>query len=101
MTRPGSVPAPMEPAARGRAAWPRGGGRVGRPVGLGPAVEAVALHHAREAATLGGPRYVHEVARLEDLAAHLLPNLPLTDVVHTELSQVLELAQPLQVTLLG
>src|SRR3990170_1456356 len=78
-----------------------GAGTVGLPVGLGPAVEAVALHHPGEAATFGRPRYVHEISRLEDLAAHLLPDLPLTDVVHAELPQVLELAQPLQVTLLG
>src|SRR3972149_2448978 len=47
---------------------------------------------------LPGP---HVAARLEDLAAHLLPDLPLTDVVHAELSQVLELAKSFQVALLG
>src|SRR3970282_2277232 len=90
---------PLEDAAGVRAGddGASGAGTVGLAGGLGPAVEAVALHHAREAATLGGARYVHEVALLEYLAAHLLPNLPLTDVVHAELSQALELAESFHV----
>src|SRR3990172_2697919 len=94
---------PLDDAAGVSAGADRAGGTgaVGLAVGLGPAMEAVALHHPGKAAALGCPRYVHEVALLEYLAAHLLPDLPFADVVHAELSQVLELAQPLQVTLLG
>src|SRR3989337_408737 len=49
---------PLDDATRVRAGadGAGGAGAVGLPVGLGPAVEAVSLHHAREAATLGGPR---------------------------------------------
>ena len=54
-------------------------------VSLGPATEAVALHHAGEATALGDAAHVHQVAGLEDLRAHSLTHLPPADLVHAEL----------------
>ncbi len=77
-----------------------GTGAVGLTVGAGAAVEAVALHDAGEAAALRGPRHVDELALLEYLAADLLADFPISDVVHAELAKVAELSQTLHVTLL-
>ena len=72
---------------------------IGLPMGLGAAMEAVALHHAGEAAALRQPAHVNQVAGLEDLRPHLLAHLPLRCVIDGELAQMAEVPQPLQMTL--
>ncbi len=64
-------------------------------------MEAVALHDAGEPATLGRTRNVHQVPLLEELTPYLLADLPLADIVHSELPQVAELPQALHVALQG
>ena len=76
-------------------------GAIGLAVGALPAAEAVTLHHPGETASLGRPGDIHPISLLEDITPHLLSHLPLTDIVHAELSQIPELPQPLHVALLG
>src|SRR4030066_250673 len=92
---------PPRPPPRGGTGPDGAGGAmaVRLAVGLGAAAEAVALHHAGETTALRRPAHVYQVAGLEDLRPHLLTHSPLADVVHRELAQVAEGAQPLEVTL--